>query len=102
MKIYNYDRVTLQYIGESNADQSPLEADVWLIPAYATTIPPLEQLENKLVCFIDGLWVYQELPKIDLVQEPDHFATETKQSLTDMILASPEELVKLKIALGIA
>lgn len=39
MKIYNYDNDGF-YIGESTADESPLEKGVYLIPANATTIKP--------------------------------------------------------------
>jgi hypothetical protein len=50
MKIYHYDRATGEYLGEDNATQSPLEPDVWLIPAYATTErPPVPGLHQAAV-----------------------------------------------------
>ena len=38
MKIYNYDKVTKEFISETNATESPLEKGKYLVPANATTI----------------------------------------------------------------
>ena len=38
--VYNYDPHTHIYTGESQADESPLEPGVFLIPAHATSQPP--------------------------------------------------------------
>lgn len=40
MKVYNYHPVTKEYLGESDATESPLEPEVFLIPANAVETPP--------------------------------------------------------------
>jgi hypothetical protein len=51
MKIYNYHIETKHYLGSSNADESPLEPGVFLIPASATSIAPPEPQLNKVHIF---------------------------------------------------
>jgi hypothetical protein len=51
MKIYNYHMETKHYLGSSNADESPLEPGVFLIPASATPIAPPEPQLNKVHIF---------------------------------------------------
>lgn len=56
MLIYNYHPETKEYIGSSEADRSPLEEDVYLIPAYATDIKPPSVNENQKPVFNNGQW----------------------------------------------
>jgi hypothetical protein len=67
MKIYHYDFETGQYLGEGVADPSPLETDVWLIPAYATDVAPPETGVDEYAIFIEGNWaVFKAVePEVD-------------------------------------
>ena len=40
MQIYNYDAKTLEYLGVSEADEDPVDAGDFLIPAFASVIEP--------------------------------------------------------------
>lgn len=48
---YSYDPKTFEYLGEVEAQVSPLEKGVLLIPAFATDKKQLKQKSNKAVCF---------------------------------------------------
>ena len=63
MKIYNYDENGF-YVGESIADESPLEPGVFLIPAGSTTVEPLEHKGGFYIKFNSELneFVYEEKP----------------------------------------
>ena len=68
MKIYNYEFDTGLYIGESLADESPLEPDKFLIPAYATTIAPPNAQDGKTINFENGAWVINDISVIESVE----------------------------------
>ena len=58
MKIYNYDGASGEYIGQSEAQKSPLEENVYLVPANATDKQPLASKKGFAVCFKEGAWQY--------------------------------------------
>lgn len=62
MNIYHYHPETGVLIGQSQADPSPLEPGVWLIPAYATTDQPPVPGEGEYVVRINGIWETQPIP----------------------------------------
>ncbi len=60
MEIYNYNSQTLEFISIGIADKSPLEKDVYHIPACATTIkPPIINDQNKTAIFENGKWIIE-------------------------------------------
>lgn len=64
MQIYHYNSTTFDFIAAGTADTSPLEEDVYLIPAHATEVAPPEFNSTSHTCrFIDGVWVVAEIPQ---------------------------------------
>lgn len=64
MQIYHYDPTTFDFIAPGMADRSPLEEDVYLIPAHATEVAPPEFDPSTHTCrFIDGGWAVAEIPQ---------------------------------------
>ena len=68
MKAYSYDDTTKKYKGEVDRQRDPLESkaaghDVWLMPANATLIEPLEEKEGFDIVWHDDHWEYEEVKK---------------------------------------
>lgn len=70
MKIHHYHQETLGYIGESDADESPLEPGVFLIPAHATVVAPPADVAGKTRHFEGGAWVLRDIPPPPKPKEP--------------------------------
>lgn len=73
-KVYNYHPSTYVYVGWTWADESPLEPNVWLVPAHATleappSIPPGYQARR-----VNGAW------QLELVPEPEEPPSEPTPS----------------------
>ena len=51
MKVYNYDKTTKEFVGESPAFDSPLEPGVYLIPSNATTVPVANAVAGTVAIF---------------------------------------------------
>ena len=56
MKIYNYHPITKEYLSQGLADESPLEENVFLLPANATFLKPPETGENQIPVFENDHW----------------------------------------------
>lgn len=55
-QIHHYSEATGEYMGTSDAFESPLEQGVFLIPAFATDIDLPEFEPGKALVFVDGAW----------------------------------------------
>jgi hypothetical protein len=56
MKVHNYSRDTGEYISSTDARESPLEPDVFLVPAYATTTSPPDVGQNQAAVWGGSSW----------------------------------------------
>lgn len=56
MKIYHYHPITKELLEMGVADESPLELDVFLIPAHATEIEPPHIDEKQAAIFTENGW----------------------------------------------
>lgn len=79
MKIYNYD-VNGIYIGSSDADESPLEPGVFLLPANATDQEPPAVAEGEQAFFDGESWAIATIPPVIAEVEPV-IATATPESV---------------------
>lgn len=72
MLIYNYHPFTGELLGSDVADESPREPGKFLIPAYATEVPPPTPVEGQLIRFVDGAWGYSPItaPETPPTEEP--------------------------------
>lgn len=62
MKIFHFNELTGELIGEGIADADPLDEGNWLIPAHATNVKPPDVVEGSTRHFIAGGWEYKEIP----------------------------------------
>jgi len=60
MLAYNYDAETKVFTFSKEANESPLEIGVYLLPAHSTTIAPPKTTGVDVARFIDGAWVVVE------------------------------------------
>ena len=60
MKIYNYNAETKEYLSTEEAQKSPLEKNVYLIPANATTIATIGVKEDEVAIFDGEKWVVEK------------------------------------------
>ena len=85
MKIYNYHPDYKYFYCESEADPSPLEPGVFLIPAHATDIKPPTCELNQIQIFNETSW--------DIIEDKrgTYYSTQTQQVIENYNpLISPE------------
>jgi hypothetical protein len=69
MRIYHYHTITNELTSESIARESPLEKDIFFIPAFATDKKPPKKIEGKTIIFESDEWKYvnvEDVAKIDI------------------------------------
>ena len=89
MNIYNYDLNTYEYTCRSIADESPLEPNIYLLPAYSTEIKPPETSVNETAVFseIKNQWsVVADYRNIELWNK------ETAQKITAVLGETPADI----------
>ena len=71
MKVYNYDRETGYFLGDTDADPSPMEPGKFLIPAFATEKKPMAETADGIPSFdrVKGKWKIVPRP-VAVVEEP--------------------------------
>ncbi len=99
MKIYHFDEKGL-YLGESEADKSPLEKDVYLIPANATDTKPPTAGINQVAKFDGNQWAL--IPdfrgiKYWTADHVQHEITEAGQLLPDDFYLNDPPLTQAEI-----
>lgn len=62
MKNYHFSPENGEFVGESEADESPLEHGVHLLPAHATQVAPPRHVDGSARHWIAGGWEYRTLP----------------------------------------
>lgn len=78
MIIYNYDKLTKEYIGESEAPLNPVATqreghDVYMLPACSTELKPPKTKKNETVIFNDGWCIvpdYRGMYMVDDSMQP--------------------------------
>jgi hypothetical protein len=60
MRIYSFDRITGEYIGDTVASPNPAFGEEgqpeFLFPAQTTEVPPPSTASNQVACFVSGAW----------------------------------------------
>jgi hypothetical protein len=62
LRVYSYNPATGEYAGEDEAQPSPLQPGVFLIPAHATEATPPERKEGHFRKFNGKEWSHEPIP----------------------------------------
>lgn len=87
MLVYSYNATTGEFTGSSEADESPLEPGVFLLPANSTEIAPPSDQAGFIRRFSAGAWGY--VP----VGEPDEEPTEAPTITAGMVNAERDRRI---------
>ena len=69
MRIFNYDEKGL-FVGESIAEESPLEPGIFLIPAQATSKAPPEVSPGQQAICNGDTWTIENIPPEPIIEKP--------------------------------
>lgn len=62
MRIFHYDAITKEFLGEGLADECQIEPGTWHIPAYATSVAPPATEKNRAALFNEDSQSWKQLP----------------------------------------
>ncbi|MGE5553289.1 MAG: tail fiber assembly protein [Betaproteobacteria bacterium] len=79
-RIYHYHPETGEYLGESEARESPLEPGVFLLPAHATFEAPPEAGPGQVAVFNAGVWHLMDAALFDQAQPSPEQPMTTEQA----------------------
>lgn len=71
MQIYQFSQLTGELLGSDRAEKSPLDEDVFLLPAYSTFIPPPAPVPGKQIIFNEGEWHFIDRPESSVPIPPE-------------------------------
>jgi len=101
MIAYTYNPITMEFVGESSVDESPLEPGVWLMPAYSTEIPAPEFNPEAHICYFNkqkNSWIIQD---VDTELEIERISEEDVAKLKEELKEALEEKSKILLKLGL-
>lgn len=86
LRVYSYNPVTGEYVSEDEAQPSPLEPGVFLIPAHATEIAPPAKKEKHFRKFDGKAWSYEPIPELlEKVKTKEELASEARHKRTMLL-----------------
>ena len=88
MNIYHYDPATSVYLGIGQADESPLEPGVWLIPTDASTEEPPKFGDSEQAVWTGDGWLLQPIPEPEPDPEPEPELPPTPENIQALRLAA--------------
>lgn len=102
MLAYTYNPVTMELVGISEADESPLEPGILLMPAYSTLVVPPNFNSETHICYFDkesNSWKIQDIesePEIERISEND--VAKLKEELKEVLAEKEKVLLKLGLS----
>jgi hypothetical protein len=75
------------FVGQTQADESPLEPGVFLIPGGCVVDPPPSAEEGYRQRLVDGVWTAEKIPEPDPPEEPEPVPAEQNAIARDTRLS---------------